>query len=511
MRINLDVAPFAQNLLPFAAYADSEAFVDLQTSGHKLTARHYKRSAVAASVAAGVFSNVTDLTWAEQHPGGWWQYVQGRKRAFGSRWIPNPLLTENKVLRALCAPNQFALGTCDRFQEMWTNPRRLEPSVSAIRIDLDADSIFESKDVTGVKALIGYCHSAAADMGLTAHVLATGRRGLQVICPLPGLVFTPHGLVLSDAFKALLKARLPENLGVSDFKDGVRNIMRLPLMLHAHGALGLFLNEDGSYMSIDDQVARGQACFKPIVGPNDHELPLLVDSLLTGLGVSDHDFPSDMVVSECTNQVVMALTGSSTNAVATPLTSPHPILGARQTLPTGRATNRKLDEICAEDVQPGDTFRYLTSGHGVWAHVAVYGDDAEDMLVKKMLAIPGSPSTVEQRLATVRGLLSKFKTFQRNQEQQTVRRGSLPVIAHGDDVLAARAFVKNLGWRRDRSRNAEMVRMAELHIRRFARPDDDLFAGDCHRVAKVLFGDYAPNRRTVERIYWSEEFMNSRS
>ena len=511
MRINLDVAPFAQNLLPFAAYADSEAFVDLQTSGHKLTARHYKRCAVAASVAAEVFSNVTDLTWAEQHASGWWQYVQGRKRAFGSRWIANPLLPENKVLRALSAPNQFALGTCDRFQEIWTNPRRLEPTVSAIRIDLDADSIFDSQDVVGLRVLIGCCHSAAADMGLTAHILATGRRGIQVICPLPGLVHTPHGLVLSDAFKVLLKARLPEGLGVSDFKDGVRNIMRLPLMLHAHGALGLFLNQDGSYASIDDQVARGKACFKPVVGPSGHELPLLVDSLLTGLGVSDHDFPSNKVVSDCTGQVVRALAGSRTNAVNTPVASPRPMPSARQVLPTGRTRGPKLIDICAEDVQPGDTYRYLTSGHGVWAHVAVYGDDAEEVLVKKMRAIPGSSSVVEQRLATVRGLLNKCQTFQRNQAQQSARRGSLPVIAHEDDVLASRAFVETLGWRRDRSRNAEMVRLAELHIRRYARPDDDLFAGDCHRVAKILFGDSAPNRRTVERIYWSEEFIGSRA
>lgn len=511
MSITLDVAPFAQNLLPLAAYTDPHAFVDMQTSGRKLDARHYKQCKVAASVAAEVFSNVTDLTWAEQHASGWWQYVQGRKRAFGSRWIPSPLLTENKVLRALCAPNQFALGTCDRFQEIWTNPRRLEPTVSAIRIDLDADSIFESKDVAGLKALIGYCHSAAADMGLIAHVLATGRRGIQVICPVPGLVHTPHGLVLSDAFKALLRARLPENLGVTDFKDGVRNIMRLPLMLHAHGALGLFLREDGSYASVDDQVALGKACFKPIVGPSGHELPLLVDSLLTGLGVSDHDFPSDIVVSDCTNQVVKALAGKPVDEVNSPVATPSFEQRDRTVASRDRSSGRKLDEICAEDVRPGDTYRYLTSGHGVWAHVAVYGHDAEEVLVKKMRDIPGSSSTVEQRLATVRGLLNKCQTFQRNQAKQSARRGSLPVIAHEDDVLAARAFAETLGWRRDRSRNAEMVRMAELHIRRYARPDDDLFAGDCHRVAKILFGDNAPNRRTVERIYWSEEFVDART
>lgn len=511
MRINLDVAPFAQNRLPFAAYSDSDEFVAMQTSGRKLDARHFRRCQVAASVANELFANVTVLTWAEQHAAGWWQYVQGRKRVFASRVIPSPTLSENRVLRALCAPNEFALGTCDRFQELWTNPCRLAPTVSAIRIDLDADSIFDSQDVSGLKTLIRCCHSTAADMGLTAHILATGRRGIQVICPLSGVVYTPHGLVLSDAFKVLLRMRLPDRLGVSDFKDGVRNIMRLPLMMHTHGGLGLFLNADGTYAQVTGQVEHGKACFKPLVGLSGHELPLLVDGLLASHRVSDYIYPSDRILSDCTRQVVRFFTRRPVEEVNAPVAPPSFQPREKTVAPTGRASGRKLIDICIEDVQPGDTYRYLTSGHGVWAHVVVYGDDAEEMLVKKMRAIPGSSSIVEQRLATVRGLLNKCQTFQRNKAQQSTRCGSLPVIAHEDDVIAARAFAETLGWRRDRSRNAEMVRMAELHIRRYARPDDDLFAGDCHRVAKILFGDKAPNRRTVERIYWSDEFMNSRA
>lgn len=485
--------------------------------GERVTA--FEKLENVSQLASAWMSHLSPWTWGRNlaldvGKQGWTQNIYGKTvkkfRGDGRTWV-DPL-SYRDLLRSLSSMNRnaagcpmyCALGTCDGYKPEWRTFSVPSACVPCLRVDIDTED-FCTKTAANQYACI---ETVAQRFGMPWSVFATGGRGAQAIFRIPETVTTVVGVLLVDALKEALRQELAAQ-GVEGQVDcdNLRSLMRLPLMPHGKTHdLGLFFGRDGLKFGNRKQFATGLECFAPAAADN----PFTTKAQEICAGLNPDVIPSDRILAPLvlrfgTECLLFAPQGHSTvindlEDVATPQTSVVTKTGSRviSDVGFGFRTRGELLDICNRPVEPGTTWFYMTRGWGAWAHVQVYGVEAEARLRAKLELVPGWD---DQRSLNISYCIANNKTFSPLERTEYSKVSSLPRDIEQRDTDMAVAFADTLGCNAQRRRNAVKVKTTELHILRHTGRTN-LSGRDIHRVCQLLYGAGAPSQPTCGDIYW---------
>ena len=162
-------------------------------------------------------------------------------------WNPAGILTDDELASSCMSDIELTYWE-HRFL-------RRETNVRSIRIDIDCDDVWGTRDQRMLRAQVRACATLAEQLGLGFSVFRTGGRGIQAIYSLPWPQTPLSASWLSAVLRDALSIRLAGLSAVVDC-DSTRAILRLPLGLHAKsGLLGLFLSPvSGEILPLEEQV-----------------------------------------------------------------------------------------------------------------------------------------------------------------------------------------------------------------------------------------------------------------
>lgn len=453
---DLDLAPFAENARPLAAYTDAEGYEALMQSPR----RHAQKLCPnAAKLAESVAALHPGETWGEQLLSGRWvTYQAGTEGKFGAE----QRLCGSSLTSAYCRPGKYALGAKDTYSESRADAtaRAEDRGTPCVRLDLDLDYAFGVESFELLAEAVEACHAAGDRLGLPCLVFETGGRGIQAVYRLPQKLSGPDARLVTEAVRFLLP-----HPGLD--KDGSRSIMRLPLMRHgATGNLGLFLSREAVRLPLAEQLSSAVLCLTPTGG----DAALLLAAAAEVLGDPQGARGSDALVRR-----------------------PEEPMASQKRARGGK--HARWEALRAEPLFAGETWSYLADRGGVYAHVWAYGKaGARARLREKVLAMPEDGKAAE-RLAKVERLVDAYDLRSRaGHEEPTAE-------LHEDDERAAADYADALraeGGRKDTVESHYLVCRALLHARRTWGAAID--GADAYRMFCRLCGERALARSRVFAI-----------
>ncbi len=208
---------------------------------HRVT----KKVAGTAETDEGFRKPKTDISWTT-YTAGKSVLIKHGKRA--GRKFPMQAMCLLDVIKALASPDHYAVGNKDT----GIMPHTL---LQQVRIDIDLDYVFERKILDFLQAQVTQAKAVFAAFGLTAEVMRTGNRGIQVLATIPPMPRFMASVVV-HALRHVLQGAAPLEWRAEDYQSNLDGLMRLPLGRHAFtGNVAWMLGDDARVLPVGRQAS----------------------------------------------------------------------------------------------------------------------------------------------------------------------------------------------------------------------------------------------------------------
>ncbi len=262
-------APFADTILPFAAYLEPEGYAALRAMSSPVTKSYQRLVPRIYALAEALYDSLPQkAVWGQQErakgakapwrtvTAGKW--IKGKRKNGTTYRFPEEAMSLLDVLKALTDPDAPAVGNKDI-------SGGANALVRHVRIDIDMAWTFREDGLdfhlADLAEEIGLVRRIYAAFGLTVYIFRTGNRGIQAVAPIPSMDRREASL-LTECVRTVLAGTRHHPTRATDFQTSLDGLMRLPLGRHGlMDSLALFLGGDGLVLPPDQQVESTLAAF----------------------------------------------------------------------------------------------------------------------------------------------------------------------------------------------------------------------------------------------------------
>lgn len=234
-----------REVMPLTTQIASEIFDSLACLDVWGEHRAAKKVAGTVKTDEGFFKPTADVSWMT-YTAGKRVLVKTGERA-GQTFPMRPMVLLD-VIKALASPEHFAIANKDVWD--WGQSDRL---LRQARIDIDLDYVFDRAHLELLQAQVAQARAVFAAFGLTAEVMRTGNRGIQVLATIPLMPRHLASVIIQMLRYVLKSAALPQ-WRAKDYQSNLDGLMRLPLGRHAFtGNVAWMLGDDAHVLPVECQ------------------------------------------------------------------------------------------------------------------------------------------------------------------------------------------------------------------------------------------------------------------